>query len=267
MQSAYIKILGCGNSAGVPAVGNYWGACDPEEPKNVRMRPCALVHVAGRNLVIDTGPDFRAQMNCYDVRHIDGVFFTHAHNDHVNGIDDLRVLAHIQKTRIPVYGMSDTLDMLAGRFPSLFVGSPDKLYEPVVRPHSVFKHACGCVQKIAGIPCVPFMQDHGSCVSLGLRVGNVAYSTDMVDLDDQALSTLSGIHTWIVDGAGYQWIENPAHASLEKIYALNRHIKASRVILTHLSFGMDYATLCDLLPKGYEPAWDGMVIALDDLGD
>lgn len=253
-----LTILGSGNSSGVPAIFNDWGDCDPGEPRNRRRRACAVFEVAGANLVIDTGPDFREQANGHGLSRIDAVFYTHMHADHVNGIEELRYVAAHSGRRVDVYGNSETLNDLQTRFSYMFAGSADGLYLPALQPHMILDNRYGKPLTIAGIPCVPFEQDHGTCMSLGLRVGDIAYSTDMVDLDQAAIETLRGVRTWVVDGAGYRFDKPLVHASLNKIYDLAGQIGAERTCITSLSRAMDYATLRAELPPGFEPAWDGL---------
>lgn len=252
--------LGCGNSAGVPAIGNFWGHCDPAEPKNRRTRPSVVLRTAAGALVIDTGPDFKEQVNRTGLADFDAVLYTHTHSDHINGIDDLRLLSHRNKMQIPVYGAAETLDALQGRFSYLFAGSADGLYRPVLRPVPIMPEDLGKIVTIGGIPLLVFEQDHGTCVSLGVRAGTIGYSCDMVRLDDAALEVLKGVETWVVDSAGYKAEKTIVHASLAQIYEMNARIGAHRVVLTHMTPYMDYRTLCSELPDGYEPAHDGMQI-------
>ncbi len=258
-KKAHVTILGCGNSTGVPAIGNYWGECDPSEPKNNRSRSSIALEYGGVTIIIDTGPDFRNQMNRENIPMIDAVLYSHQHSDHVNGIDDLRVIRHRNnKTRVPCYGNEVTMTDLKRRFHYLFDGGVHALYPPIIEPHILTAESMGRPHSAAGIEFIPFEQDHGTCKSVGYRFGDFAYSVDMHKLDGAAIETLRGVKTWLVDAAAYNQSENPVHANLQTIYELNRQIEASQVYLTSLSLPMDYQTLCDELPAGYAPAYDGM---------
>ena len=109
-------IMGCGSSPGVPRIGGHWGACDPQNPKNLRRRCSLAVERIGKNgkttVIIDTGPDFRQQMLDAKVEKLDGVLYTHGHADHVHGIDDLRGFALVQRERINIYANQHTVDRL-----------------------------------------------------------------------------------------------------------------------------------------------------------
>lgn len=258
MTQANITIMGCGNSTGVPAIGNYWGACDPSEPKNTRTRCSIALQSDETTLVIDAGPDLRTQSNAAGLSTIDALLFTHHHSDHVNGIDELRVIKHrSQKELMDVFMDNNTHQDLKTRFHYLFDGGKTNLYPPILNPNIFEQKDFGHEQGFRDFKFTPFLQDHGTCNSVGYRFGDTAYSVDIYTLDDQAIQTLQGVSTWIVDAAGYK-NDNPVHASLDTILALNKRIGAARVILTSLSLAMDYQTLIDELPEGYEPAYDGM---------
>ncbi|NCC22253.1 MAG: MBL fold metallo-hydrolase [Alphaproteobacteria bacterium] len=260
---AVVRILGSGNSAGVPTIGNFWGACDPAEPRNRRTRPCVVVQSETTTLAVDTGPDFKHQMNGANIDRVDAVFFTHAHSDHIMGIDELRILSHRQKHLIPVYANEATLESLQRSFPYLFTESASGLYHAVLDAECIRPADYGIREFRTGdLNFKVFQQDHGTCETLGLRIGDTAYSPDMIHLDDDAIRVLDGISNWIVDAAGYKSETNPVHANLDKIFFLNERIGAKRVILAHLTPSMDYATMKSELPDGYEPAWDGLEVVV-----
>lgn len=260
MSDAQITILGCGNSTGVPAIGNYWGECDPAEPKNNRTRSSIAVQTEKTTIIVDTGPNFREQVNRENISKIDAVLYTHAHSDHINGIDELRVIRFRNQKLVPVYGNKETFDDLKPRFHYMFDGGKHELYPPILDPITLQNEDFGRVEAFQDITFIPFDQDHGTVRSVGYRFGDCAYSVDMYKLDEIAIKTLQGINTWIVDAAAYNQDSNPVHANLETIYALNEQIGAQRVILTSLSLAMDYKTLIKELPKGYEPAYDGLKV-------
>lgn len=259
-----LTILGCGNSPGTPTICNNWGVCDPAEPRNRRLRASLAVQAEDTTLIIDTGPDFRYQINRTDIARIDAILYTHAHSDHVNGIDELRILRLQEKRLFPIYGNEETLATLRTRFAYLFDELEKGVYPKVLDPHVIPCEAYGAPMAIGAIRFTPYDQDHGTCRSLGYRFGDAAYTTDMLDLPPESIETLRGIKTWIVDGCAYHTQENRVHATLEKIYAFNETIGATRVIITHLSGQMDYRALCAELPRGYEPAYDGLVLEAFD---
>jgi len=256
-----ITVLGCGNSSGVPAIGNYWGECDPTEPKNLRTRTSIAVRSYETTLIIDTGPDFKEQMNREKISNLDAVLYTHHHSDHVMGIEELRIIKfRNQKEYVPIYGNAYTLNDLERRFDYLFKGGAHAIYPPILKSNTIKESAFGTNLIIGDIHFVPFEQDHGTCKSLGYRFDDFAYSVDILDLDEAAIHTLKGIKTWLVDCAAYHNDENAVHAGLNKIIALNDTINADKVLLTSLSLSMDYQTLIKELPSHIIPAYDGMII-------
>ncbi len=256
-MSITLTILGCGNSEGTPSIGNNWAECDPSEPKNRRLRPSVAVQSREATLIIDTGPDFKEQVNAHNINQIDAIFYTHPHGDHINGIDELRVWSKLNKTSIDVYGLDETLTDIKKRFDYHFI-EKSPLYPAVLNAHVISSFAQEMT--IADISFIPFLQDHGTCQSLGFRFGDIAYSTDLVDLSNDSIEILKGIKTWIVDGAGNNWNENPAHLSLERVVELNKQVGAEQVYITHLTRYMDYQTLMGSLPEGFAPAYDGLVL-------
>lgn len=248
------RVLGCGNSVGVPATGGFWGDCDPNEPKNRRSRASLFIQHEKTNVIIDTSPDLREQLNqIAPVNHVDGVIYTHAHSDHIHGIDDLRQLWKHMRRHIDVYGNGWTIDELIKRFSYIFYGSEDKFFPSFLSPHAVAEY-----HTISGLPFRFFAQDHGTCETLGIRLGDFAYSTDMVQLDEKALHALEGVKTWVVDAGGHWNENNPVHAGIPQIMRWVERLKPEMTYLTVLSPAMDYNALCAKLPPHIRPAYDGL---------
>ncbi|MBI1301205.1 MAG: MBL fold metallo-hydrolase [Alphaproteobacteria bacterium] len=257
-------ILGCGNSAGLPVAGNEWGKCDPNEPKNRRFRCSALVQSENTTLVIDTGADFRHQMNLHEIKKIDAVFYTHEHSDHILGIDDLRAYFFRNgKNPVPCYGKKSSLDVIRKQFEYLFIGGSDvDLYPPLLEQINFEPEQYKRIQNFKDVTYTPFLMDHGTCQAVGYRFGDLSYCVDMKSLDQTALDIIKGSKIWVVDGAGYKSDTNPVHANLEVLYEYNDYIQAEEVYVTCLSGQMDYHTLCEELPNGFYPAYDGLVLSI-----
>ncbi len=258
-MKAKLTILGCGNSTGVPAIGNYWGSCDPAEPKNNRLRSSILLQTETTSIVVDTGPDFRQQLNRENVQMLDAALYSHAHSDHINGIDELRVISYRRKSLVPIYGNAQTLAELKNCFGYLFEENKHRTYPPIVDPVEI---EYGKVCKIGDIEFIPLEQDHGTCKSVGYRFGDTAYCVDVKNLDQAAITALKGIKTLIIDATGYKMTNNKVHANLDNIYTFNEQIGAEQVYLTSLTLKMDYQKLLEELPEGFEPAYDGLGLSV-----
>lgn len=251
-------ILGCGGSSAVPTIGNWWGACDPNEPRNIRTRPSIALKTEKSLVIVDTGPDFRTQMNRENLGAPDAVIITHTHFDHINGIDELRTFQRLKKGKIfPVYGFADTLEILQKNIGYMFMSSENGFYPAVCEAMNLKPYKS---ITIADIPMMPFEQEHGAIMSLGLRVGNVAYCTDVKRLNDQSMQILKGVETLIIDAGGHYSETNPVHMSIREIIALNETVDAKKIYLTHMPPSMDYQTLAKELPDNFAPAHDGLVI-------
>ena len=255
-----VTILGCGSSAGVPMIGGPdgrgdWGDCDPSEPKNLRTRSSIVIEGAdGQRLLVDTTPDLRAQLLAAAIPAIHAVLFTHAHADHIAGIDDVRILNRIIARPIEAFADARTLAELTSRFSYAFRPHDGKgFYRPVLRPITVQPNQ---TRPIAGMQVTLIDQDHGATNSIGLRIGRFAYSTDVVSLSETALATLTNLDTWVVDC--FQRDRHPTHAWLAQVQTWVTHLKPRRTILTHLGPDMDWAWMQTNLPPTMEPAFDGM---------
>jgi phosphoribosyl 1,2-cyclic phosphate phosphodiesterase len=256
-----VTILGSGNSTGVPAAGGFWGDCDSKNPKNKRSRASIAVQSETTTLIIDTGPEFREQVNSIDAPDIDAVLYTHEHGDHINGIDDLRVFRLRNKHLVDIYGMPRTLDALKAKFIYLFESLRD-LYPVIVKPHEIMPEDYGQVMTVGDISFIPFEQDHGGITSLGYHFGRLAYSTDMKDLNQESKELLKDVEIWIADASDYKKPEEISyvHCNLQNLYDLNESVNAKLTYLTHLTPYMDYDTVNAELPGGYKMSYDGLVI-------
>lgn len=255
-----VTVLGCGDSAGVPRIGGEWGACDPSNPKNRRTRPSIMVQSAETTLVVDTGPDFSAQLTRESVMELDAVLYTHAHSDHISGMDDLRIIRPRIGKNIPVYAEERTVKELKQRFGYLFT-QYSEFYPKMVDLTILDAANFGKVHAHHDIEFIPFAQDHGmGNLSLGYRFKDFAYSTDMVGLDEAAFDALKGIKTWLVDCADLSNGHGTLHANLPILMKLNERVQAEQIYITHLKMFGDYQVMCDTLPAGYRPAYDGLVI-------
>jgi len=251
----HVTMLGCGPSWGVPLIGGEWGACDPANPKNRRRRVSLLVEANGGTLLVDTSPDMREQLLDAGVCSIDAVLYTHSHADHTHGIDDLRSVNRLMRKPLPVFATARTLEEIRGRFGYVFQplrhGAKGGFYKPVLEPVEITGPF-----EAAGIAVTPFEQDHGFSPTLGFRFGRVAYSTDVIRLDERAFAALAGVEVWIVDCIRRD--PHVTHSHLAQTLDWIARVRPRRAILTHMDQSLDYATLRASLPQDVEPGYDGL---------
>ena len=257
-------MLGCGSSPGVPRITGDWGACDPENPKNRRLRSSMLVErikPTGEKtiVVIDTGPDFRQQMVNAEVKRIDAIVYTHAHADHIHGIDDLRGFWLEQKKLIDIYADETTSARLHEGFRYCFETPRGSYYPPIVRDNRI--SSSPALSRVTGpggsIQFEPLPQQHGSIISLGFRIENIAYCSDVSGFPPETAARLAGLDTLVIDALQIE--PHPTHISLSQSLEWIRKLAPKRAILTHMHTPLDYETVQAITPENVEPGYDGLV--------
>jgi phosphoribosyl 1,2-cyclic phosphate phosphodiesterase len=252
-----VRILGCGTSTGVPKIGNQWGKCDPNEPRNYRLRSSILVESASKRMLVDCGPDLRQQLLSADVERLDGVVVTHGHGDHCHGIDELRPVAAAIAAPVPLHARAGVLGELRQRFGYAFEQSD--FYRPVVEGREIGE------ELRFGDAVTRFVdQPHGGPVSLGMRFDegkySVAYAIDFSNLTNEMAELYKDSDVWIADCLTRS--PHPTHAHLDGILGWARELRVGQVYLTHMGNGLDYRTLIAELPDWAAPAHDGLEIDL-----
>jgi phosphoribosyl 1,2-cyclic phosphate phosphodiesterase len=211
-------------------------------------------------LVVDASPEFRLQAAAAGAKRLDALLMTHDHADQSHGIDDIRAFALRQRARIPCRVDAATEATLQRRFDYIFHGQGG--YPAISDLVRIPEH--GALWRIAGpsgaIPVLTFDQDHGEVRSVGYRFGPVAYSSDVLQLDDAAFAALAGVELWIVDALRYA--PHPTHAHVDRTLGWIERLRPKRAVLTNLHIDLDYAELSSQLPPGVEVAWDGMGVEL-----
>ena len=266
-MSLRATILGCGSSGGVPRPALGWGRCDPANPKNRRRRTSLLVEQRNSSKVtqvlVDTSPDLREQLLDAQVDWLDGVFLTHAHADHIHGIDDLRALFMKHRRRVDVYLDERTAKVMHTRFGYCFRSPPGSEYPPIVNDRRLQAGEAVSVDGRGGtLDALPYLQQHGDIPSLGFRFGPLAYSCDVSSLPPESVDALAGISVWIVDALRYT--PHPSHFSVDEALNWIGRINPARAILTNLHADLDYEELRTKLPSHVEPAYDGLAIDIPE---
>ena len=260
-----MRILGCGSSGGVPRLGGHWGSCDSTNPKNTRKRCSLLVTrttLSGvTRVLIDTSPDLRQQLLDADVGELDGLIYTHAHADHVHGIDDIRMVVYNMRQRLQVWADCDTGDQLMARFGYVFAKPEGSNYPPICDLNTIKGDVT--VEGAGGpITFVPFEVKHGNIDALGFRINNAAYLPDVSDIPKNVWPQLENLDLWIVDALRRD--PHPTHTHLAKTLEWISRVQPKQAVLTNMHIDLDYATLAAETADNIQPAYDGLTLTIAD---
>jgi phosphoribosyl 1,2-cyclic phosphate phosphodiesterase len=253
-----LTFLGTGTSFGIPVVGCDCAACTSEDPRDRRTRHGALLEMDGGTLLVDAPPELRLQLLAADATHVDAVWFTHLHADHIHGIDDLRVFT-VRRGDLPAYVAAEYQDRMAEYFRYIFDDTVQPLpgsSKPRIRLHPI---SAGTPVDILGERFRPFQVPHGHVQVYGFRVGGLGYVTDGKCLPAEALEALEGVDTLVLNALWFGKT-HPSHFNVEEAVDAARTVGARRTLLTHLTHRVTHRELLDRLPAGVEPAYDGLTI-------
>lgn len=258
-----VTLLGCGNSTGVPVIGCHCPVCQSTNPKNTRLRVSVHIEINNLSIVIDTSPDFRQQILLNKINKIDAVLYTHDHADHTHGIDDLRPFNYVQNSDIAVYGARQTLESLQNRFVYAFLPRPPEgaMFRPSLVPQVIEMggNSAQCFN-VQDIEITAFEQQHGKFTTLGYRIGDFAYSTDVDHLPESAFAALEGVKYWVVDCLRYT--PSYSHSHLERTLEWIKRVQPEKAILTHMAHELEYDALAAQLPPGVVPGYDGLTLTI-----
>ncbi|MBP9822572.1 MAG: MBL fold metallo-hydrolase [Candidatus Pacebacteria bacterium] len=255
-----VTILGCGSAYGVPLIGGDWGSCNPDQPRNRRTTPSILVDHNGSRLMVDCGPDFRIQAEKHKIRLLDGILYTHPHADHIAGNFHLPMfMRYYQDCNLPLYAERSCRKDIERVWwfqndPAINVeySGPGRPYWVEIIPFYDFK--------VGNIEVTPLLQYHGRMNSMGYRIGNFAYSTDLNDMPEQSWNSLQDLDVWVIESDS----EKPTtmHSHLEKTLGWIEKLKPKKAYITHLDYTMDYDSISRHLPENVFLAYDDLVIEI-----
>jgi phosphoribosyl 1,2-cyclic phosphate phosphodiesterase len=252
-----VTVLGCGTSTGVPRIGNDWGDCDPNNPKNRRTRSAIIVEHDSFRVLVDTGPDLRQQLLENDIDHVDAVIWTHDHADHCHGIDDLRQLYFRKRGPIAGFASERTADALLARFGYVFSGNAGY-------PATSTMTRLSDAMVIGPFRISSTEQPHGPITSTGLRFEangkSVSYAIDFSSINESMVALYESADCLVCDCLREQ--PHPTHAHTDMALNLFEQTGAKSGLLTHMDKSMDYARLLSQLPPHIRPAYDGLTVEL-----
>ena len=255
MATLSVRILGCGSSGGVPRIGGNWGACDPANPRNRRRRCSLLVtrtdQAGATRVLIDTAPDMRDQLVDAGIATLDAVLYTHAHADHVHGIDDLRQVVFNTRARLQVWADGATSDSLVTRFGYAFVQPKGSPYPPILDLNTLDGPVT--IEGAGGaLTFTPFEVEHGSIDALGFRFNDIVYLPDVSGIPEAAWPHLAGLKLWIVDALRRE--PHPTHAHLARTLEWIERAAPQEAVLTNMHIDLDYDQIAEETPENVRPA-------------
>ena len=253
-----ITVLGSGTSMGVPTVGCHCEVCSSNDPRDNRLRPSILVSYGGRNVLVDTTPDFRTQALRAKINRLDAVLFTHEHADHIMGLDDVRPFNFRQKSSIPIFGSKDTLSAIRRSFQYIFDDRNAQSSIPKLDVHTLD----GTSFDLFGLEIVPLRLWHGRGEVFGYRFGAAAYLTDHSEIPKEALDQLRGLDVLFLDALRHK--PHPTHSTVERSMAISEGLNPRRTYFTHICHELPHARTESALPPHIRLAYDGLEITVGD---
>lgn len=251
MGKGFAIVLGSGTSHGVPMIGCHCPVCTSNDPRNQRARPCVLLNLPAGNVLIDTPPELRLQCIRFGVERVDAVLYTHAHADHLFGLDDIRRFNELQGRDMPIYAEPTALETLRQAFAYVFM--PTQLAGGKPQLQLI---ALDGPLPLCGAEVEPLRVYHGTLPILAFRVGGFAYVTDVSFIPPETEARLQGLEWLLLDAVRYE--PHPTHFCLEQAIEVARRLAPKRVAFVHLSHDYDHETTNAQLPDGIELAYDGM---------
>jgi phosphoribosyl 1,2-cyclic phosphate phosphodiesterase len=252
-----ITVLGSGTSTGVPMIGCHCDVCTSSDPRDKRLRPSILLTYGGRNVLIDSTPDFRTQALRSGMERLDAILFTHEHADHIMGLDDVRPFNFRQKSRIPIYASERTMAAIHRCFLYIFDSSEKVSSVPQLESRTFD----GGSFDLFGVEVTPIPLLHGTATVYGFRFDNAAYLTDHSDIPEASLAQLGGLDVLFLDALRYK--PHPTHSTVERSKAIAERLAANRVFFTHICHDLGHARPEEQLPSHIRLAYDGLRIDVE----
>jgi phosphoribosyl 1,2-cyclic phosphate phosphodiesterase len=255
-MKARLTVLGSGTSMGVPTIGCDCAVCHSSDPRDRRTRPSVLVEYDGKTVLIDTTPDFREQAIREQIRQLDAVLYTHAHADHILGIDDLRPLSYHRAGKIPLYARPEAAEFLRNMFRYIFDadykygGLAQVELNPINGPVELF-----------GARFEPVTVKHGDAEIIGFRFGSAAYLTDFSEIPEESFAQLKDLDILFLDALRHR--PHPTHSTVDNSLRIVERVKPKRAFFTHICHDLPHASTNASLPKHVQLSYDGMKLEFE----
>ncbi len=258
MQSLRLTFLGTGTSMGIPMIGCHCAVCRSSDPRNQRLRTSALLTIGDQQILIDAGPDLRAQALRAGIERLDAILLTHSHADHINGIDDLRPINFAMRAPIPLYGTITTLDAVRERFSYAFVNGSEGSTRPAL---DLIEFSNEKPFSIGILEILPLSILHGTWTISAFRIGALGYVTDASQISAETRKQLRGLDTLVLNALRHK--PHPTHFSLSEALALVEALQPRRTLLVHMGHELDHEATNAELPSHVRLAYDGQVVEID----
>ena len=246
-----ITFLGTGTSVGVPQIACECAVCCSDNPNNKRTRSSALIEYGGKSILIDATPELRLQALSAGMKRLDAILFTHAHADHVHGLDDVRIFNMRQKQTIPCYANSEAIDDIKHQYSYIFKDTQIGGGKPKID----LIEAAG-VFDLFGTKVTPLPVMHGALGILGYLVGDFAYITDASEISGKTLELIQGVDTMVINALRFH--PHSTHFSVDQALEIIAGIAPKQAFLTHIGHNIEHEALSAELPENVFLAYDGL---------
>lgn len=248
-----LLFLGTGTSQGIPVLGCQCATCHSPDKRDIRTRSSVVVEEGGSRLLIDTSPDLRQQLLTHNITDLDAILYTHEHNDHTAGLDDVRPINFLQQKSIPAFANQRVIEDLRVRYHYVF-GANAYPGSPRVE---LFEIEAAKKFAVGSINILPLAVIHGNLPILGFKIGSLAYITDASALPEQTMAEIAGVEILVINAL--QIAHHHAHFNLDQALDVAAKVGARTTLLTHMSHQLGpVEQWSQLLPEGVMAAYDGL---------
>jgi phosphoribosyl 1,2-cyclic phosphate phosphodiesterase len=258
MPSIRLTVLGSGTSMGVPTLGCDCKVCTSADPRDTRLRPSIALEYDGHTILIDTTPDFRQQALQMGLRRIDAILYTHAHADHIMGLDDVRPINMKQRGAIPIYGSEDTLGAIHRSFHYVFETISPESAIPKLTLNTIDENGV----ELFGLHFKPLPLEHGRSMVYGYKFGQAAYLTDHSGIPEKSLNQLYGLDVLFLDALRHK--PHPTHSTVEQSLGYVQQLSPKRAFFTHISHDLPHERTEEMLPPHVRLAYDRLSLTIED---